>query len=464
MERDRRPRAFFRCLDGVKASVADDIHRRIQQAGVDLAVDRERAGWMAHVIVARAACSDIAADVRDAASHIGPRILVVTTERCEQKRAVWQLLHAGAGDVVAWDEGQPARLADCVAARLRRWHEVDALVDSTKVRDRLVGKSGAWIAAVRELVEVAQLPDVSVLLTGESGTGKELAARLIHDLDPRRDKRELVVLDCTTIVPTLSGSEFFGHERGAFTDAVTSREGAFFEADRGTLFLDELGELPMGLQAELLRVIQEGTYKRVGSSVWRQSRFRLVCATNRDLRNEVANGRFRADLYHRLAAWTVRLPPLGERPEDIPRLAMHFLQQLRPDLGEPAIDDAVLDVLLRRAYPGNVRELRQLVARLSGRHVGPAPITVGDLPADERPCDEQKDGDRHDGSLERWVRSALAENIALRDIRKAAEETAIAVALAEADGNVHRASRQLKVTDRALQMRRAAARKNGTES
>ena len=452
------------CLDGVTASVADEIHRRVRLAGVDLTAERERPGWLAYVIVSRDASAAAAAAVRDAACRVGPRIVVITTERAESTHATWRLLHAGAGDVVEWIDDRAARLAEAVAARLQRWREVDALVDSPEVRERLVGRSRAWTAAVRELVEVARLPDVSVLLTGESGTGKELAARLIHDLDPRRDKRDLVVLDCTTIVPTLSGSEFFGHERGAFTDAVATRDGAFFEADRGTLFLDELGELPLGLQAELLRVIQEGTYKRVGSSLWRQSRFRLVCATNRDLRNEVANGRFRADLYHRLAAWTVRLPPLGERPEDIPRLAMHFLQQLRPDLGEPAIDDAVLDVLRRRAYPGNVRELRQLVARLSGRHVGPAPITVGDLPPDERPRDEQKDGDRRDGSLERWVRTALTENMALRDIRKVAEETAIAVALEEAAGNLHRASRRLKVTDRALQMRRAAARKNGTES
>jgi transcriptional regulator with GAF, ATPase, and Fis domain len=311
---------------------------------------------------------------------------------------------------------------------------------------------------------VARLPDVPVLLTGESGTGKELAARLIHDLDPRADKQKLVVLDCTTIVPTLSGSEFFGHERGAFTDAVATRDGAISEADRGSLFLDELGELPLSLQAELLRVSQEGTYKRVGSSVWRQSRFRLVCATNRDLRQEVAAGRFRADLYHRIAAWTVHLPPLGGRPDDIPALATHFLRQLRPDLGEPAIDDAVLDVLQRRAYPGNVRELRQLVARMSGRHVGPAPITVGDLPGDERPRNESPDVDRRDDGLERWVRAALAGNAALRDIRRAAEATAITIALEQSAGNLHGASRRLKVTDRALQLRRAAARKNGTES
>ena len=127
------------------------------------------------------------------------------------------------------------------------------------------------------------------------------------------DKRDLIVVDCTTIVPTLSGSEFFGHERGAFTGAMSAREGAFAAADRGTLFLDEVGELPMTMQAELLRVIQEGTYKRVGADRWRTTRFRLVCATNRNLEAELAAGRFRLDLFHRLAANLVRLPPLRER-------------------------------------------------------------------------------------------------------------------------------------------------------
>ena len=123
-----------------------------------------------------------------------------------------------------------------------------------------------------------------MLVTGESGTGKERVAQLIHELDPRPNKGKLVVLDCSTVVPSLSGSEFFGHEKGAFTGAAAAREGAFELANGGTLFLDEVGELTVALQAELLRVIQEGTFKRVGSNMWRKSTFRLVCATNRDVR------------------------------------------------------------------------------------------------------------------------------------------------------------------------------------
>src|SRR5690606_31880967 len=136
----------------------------------------------------------------------------------------------------------------------------------------------------------------------------------------------LVILDCSTIVPELAGSEFFGHERGAFTGALITREGAFALADGGTLFLDEIGELPLHLQVQLLRVIQEGTYKKVGSNTWKSTRFRLICATNRDLSEEVKKGRFRADLFYRIASWTFHLPPLRERKEDILPLALHFLK------------------------------------------------------------------------------------------------------------------------------------------
>ena len=146
-----------------------------------------------------------------------------------------------------------------------------------------MGDSPAWQAVLRDTGRGGALRDASVLMRAGSGTGKERVARLIHELDPRPNKGKLVVLDCSTIVPTLSGSEFFGHEKGAFTGATTAREGAFELANGGTLFLDEVGELTVALQAELLRVIQEGTFKRVGSNMWRKSTFRLVCATNRDL-------------------------------------------------------------------------------------------------------------------------------------------------------------------------------------
>src|SRR5262245_5822629 len=280
----------------------------------------------------------------------------------------WRLLAAGASDVLCGSDAAAA--AETIAARFARWAEVDRLVGSPVVTRNLVGQSLAWRAVLRQTVEVARFSGSSVLLGGESGTGKELVARLIHTLDAREDKRELVILDCTTIVPELSGSEFFGHEKGSFTSAVSARDGAFALADGGTLFLDEIGELPPRLQAELLRVVQEGTYKRVGSNAWQRTRFRLTTATNRDLLREVEEGRFRRDFHYRIAAWTCRLPPLRERREDIPLLVRHFLEEHYGAEGTPAVDPAVLELLLTRDYPGNVRDLRQLVGRIAHRHVG----------------------------------------------------------------------------------------------
>lgn len=453
-------RAQLRSVGALGAPMLSSVTRRLEAAGVEPCAERERDAAL--VLVAASLDEDLAALVRAGSGLAGRRVLVIVGGRAQDMgRLAWRLLAAGATDVLAWDEGRAPACAAAVAARLERWSRVDRLVASPEVRDRLVGRSRPWVTALRELVEVALLPDAAVLLSGESGTGKELAARLIHDLDPHQRKGELVLVDCTTVVPTLSGSEFFGHERGAFTDAVVARDGAFAAADGGTLFLDELGDLPLSLQGELLRVIQEGTYKRIGSGVWRHTRFRLVCATHRDLRAEVAAGRFRADLFHRVAAWAVRLPPLRERTEDVPVLAEHLARQLRPDLGTPTFDDAVLDLLQRRDYPGNVRELRQLLVRLVARHVGPGPITAGDLPPGDRPAAEPADDGWDPVELERSIRRALARRISLRQIGRAAEEIAIAVALEESGGSTRQASLRLGVTDRALQLRRAAARKDG---
>ena len=277
---------------------------------------------------------------------------------------------------------------------------------SPAIRDELVGECPAWRSVVRQVVEMARFTDAPVLFSGESGTGKELVARAVHELDPRSDKGALVVLDCTTIVPSLSGSEFFGHERGAFTGADSPRDGAFALADGGTLFLDEVGELPLTLQAELLRVVQEGTYKRVGSNQWRETRFRLVCATNRDLLAEAAAERFRRDFYFRIAGWLIALPPLRERRGDILPLTRHFLRRLQPDPEPPELDAPVRDFLLGREYPGNVRDLRHLVTRMRHRHVGPGPITLGDIPDDEREA-PARDRDWRDDGFERSVRTAL---------------------------------------------------------
>jgi transcriptional regulator with GAF, ATPase, and Fis domain len=388
------------------------------------------------------------------------RVLAIATSRERfDGRSAWPLLAAGASDVFAWDHF--ADPASQIAARLRRWEAVDALAASPQVGEMFVGRSPVWTRLVRRVVEVARFTEDSVLICGESGTGKELVAQLIHALDQRTNKGELVVLDCTTVVPTLSGSEFFGHEKGAFTGAAASREGVFALADGGTLFLDEIGELPLLLQAELLRVIQEGTYKRVGSNVWRKTSFRLVCATNRNLRVEADEGRFRKDLYFRIAAWNCHLPPLRERIDDVPVLVRHFLTKCRKDQPAPELDDAVMDLLLAKNYPGNVRELRQLIARIGSRHTGPGPITVGDVPSEERPQADVFPTAWSEDLFERPVRQGLSRGLTLRELVKIVGDTAIRLALSE-ERTVRRAAQRLGITDRALQLRRSNRRTEGS--
>ena len=375
---------------------------------------------------------------------------------------VWRLIFAGASDVFLWSS--PSEMADRIKARFDRWCAVDELLQSSAIQTNLVGVSAAWRSVMRQIVEVARFTDAAVLLIGESGTGKELIGRLIHELDPRMCGKELVIIDCTTIVPELSGSEFFGHERGAFTGAVGTRDGAFAAADGGTLFLDEVGELPPNLQAQLLRVVQEGTYKRVGSNAWQRSRFRLVSATNKNLSEQIDNGHFRHDLYYRIGGWIFRVPPLKERREDILPLARHFLQTFQPDISVADFDLPVREYLLNRAYPGNVRDLRQLIARISSRHVGPGPITVGDLPDDERPVVTPAKEDWRVPEFDCVIAQALSLGVGLREISQAAADAATRIALQEENGNLQVAARRLGVTDRALQMRRAARRKrNGGE-
>lgn len=364
---------------------------------------------------------------------------------CMQQRAV---MAAGARDVLVWppnaiDAGQ-------VLARLQRWQAVAQLLASDAVRGTLVGDSQAWRALLHEAVEMAAFSQASVLITGETGTGKDLLAQLIHRLSACRG--ELTVLDCTTLSPELAGSELFGHERGAYTGAAGARDGAFALADGGVLFLDEIGELPLAMQAQLLRAIQERKYKRIGGSSWQPTQFRLVCATNRALEDEVARGAFRADLYYRIAGWCCRTPPLRERCDDILPLAMHFLRELAR-APPPALDAAVRDYLLLRDYPGNVRELRQTVTRIWQRHCGPGPITIGALPPDE--C--QRAPAWPDRQFEAGVKRALGLGLKLPHITRCATELAVRLVLDEEQGNNQRAAARLGVTDRALQLRRKAA-------
>jgi transcriptional regulator with GAF, ATPase, and Fis domain len=391
--------------------------------------------------------------VRTVSKNKSERIVVLITEAASLVNGnPWQILQAGASDILVWDH--ISDLAPVMTAKFQRWQEIDDLVNSALVRNSLVGHSRAWKSVLRRLIEVARFTDDPVVLIGETGTGKELAARLIHTLDLKRNNRDLVILDCSTIVPDLSGSELFGHEKGSFTGAVSSRDGAFALADGGTLFLDEVGELPMSLQIQLLRVLQEHTYKRVGSNVWHKIDFRLICATNRKLTNNQASDQFRKDLYYRIAHWVIQMPPLRERIEDIIPLVQYFMKQARPDREPPELDDKVQEYFLTREYPGNARELRNLVFRIIARHLGPGPITIGDIPADERPQDEIGYLVQRDFSIEQSVRRALASGLGLKEIKRLVEDTTIRVVLEDQEGNLQRAARVLDVTDRTLQKRR----------
>ncbi len=452
---DRPPISLWFCAAGdCPAAFKTTLIDALQSANVQAQLRDSAAAGGPGIVCFAAPTEAVCELVREVSRHGADRVLAIATSRAALAHTgAWRVLHAGASDVFAWDAvDNPAAV---IAARLRRWQSVDQLLQSPLVRHNLAGQSPAWLSVVRQVVEVARYTDAPILITGETGTGKELMARLVHTLDLRRSKRDLIVLDCSTIVPELSGSEFFGHERGAFTGAVAARDGAFALADGGTLFLDEVGELPPLLQAQLLRVIQEHTYKRVGSNTWQRTDFRLVGATNRDLLSADNPLHFRRDLYYRLASWTCHLPPLRERASDVLLLARHFAQQFAPDRPAPDFDAAVQDYLLKRDYAGNVRDLKQLVARLMYRHVGPGPITLGDIPEAERGSLTPID---HGATLEPAIRQALDRGAGLKDIRALAEDTAIRLALADEDDNVPRAARKLGITDRALQLRRAAQR------
>lgn len=370
--------------------------------------------------------------------------------------ACWRLLGAGASDVIIWSTDKDPQT---IRARLERWSEIDQLASSKATSDYVIGTSRVWQKVLRQIVEVAYFTNSSVLIMGETGTGKELISNLIHSLDHRKSKGNFVVVDCTTISPDLSNSEFFGHERGAFTNAVAARDGAFSLADGGTLFLDEVGELPLRLQSELLRVIQEHTYKKVGSNTWLYTAFRLICATNRNLINAVDQGTFRRDLYHRIASWTIRLPTLSDRREDILPLARHFLGEIYQNKKVPKLDPGVRDCLLTKDYPGNVRDLRNLILRIGQRHVGSGPITVGDVPTTDRPHPAQIRKNWRDDNFVEAIQRALAGGANLEAIKSAAAETAYEVALKDEGGDAKRAASRLGVSLRAVQAKRAVKKK-----
>jgi transcriptional regulator with GAF, ATPase, and Fis domain len=229
--------------------------------------------------------------------------------------------------------------------------------------DEIIGKSTALVATL-EKVEQAAKTDATVLLLGETGTGKELLARALHSRS-NRTNMPLVKIDCATLPSGLIESELFGHEKGAFTGAHETKVGRFELADGGTVFLDEIGELSLELQVKLLRVLQEGEFLRLGAKREQKVDVRIIAATNRDLRQEVHEGRFRSDLYYRLSVFPIESPPLRDRREDIPLLASYFLSRFQATVGKriDAIAKSSMEALVAYDWPGNIRELQNVIER-----------------------------------------------------------------------------------------------------
>jgi DNA-binding NtrC family response regulator len=287
---------------------------------------------------------------------------------------------------------------------------------------------------VRSMLRKVAGTEASVLLTGKSGTGKELAARLIHDLSPRRE-RPFIAINCAAITETLLESELFGHEKGAFTGAVARKRGRFELADKGTLLLDEIGEMPPGMQSKLLRVLEEQRVIRVGGIDPVEVDVRVVAATNRDLKRAIAGGEFREDLFFRLNVFPIQLPELSERGDDVVELAEYLLR--RQNFAHNELADSVKGLLRAYEWPGNVRELRNVLERAvilsEGEPLSPAEFS---LPVDNAPLDNQADPGRQAG-----------------DGLEEAERRLILEALEQAGGNKTEAAKQLKISRRRLYSR-----------
>jgi len=274
----------------------------------------------------------------------------------------------GAFDYLVKPFGEDEVLRVVQKALAMRALVVENLLLKRQVRDQfarahVIGSSPTW-NRVSQMVQQVAPSQATVLLTGESGTGKELIAGLLHRLSPRAE-RPLIVLNAAAMPATLLEAELFGYEKGAFTGALQRKPGHFELADGGTLFLDEIGDMPFEVQAKLLRVLQDGTFKRLGGINTLRVNVRVVAATNKDLSKEVASERFRQDLYYRLNVITIHLPPLRERLQDIPLLATHFLQKyVRENCKEiTAIQQEAIEHLMRYDWPGNVRELENVIER-----------------------------------------------------------------------------------------------------
>ncbi len=322
--------------------------------------------WAPGIEFARRLNVPVATELRELVSDSRADLIIDVTGSADVHRQIHEV-KAPAAEVIG---GIGARFIWDLLAERKRSEELEDRY-SLVVRELQAQSEGDFIIGqnpkMREVAElvarVAPAP-TTVLIRGESGTGKELVARAIHKYSPLRDK-PLLTVNCTALTPSLMESELFGHRRGAFTGAVTDKVGLFEKADGGSMFLDEIGDMPLEMQGKLLRVLQAGEIKPVGDVVTRRVRVRVIAATNRDLEAALSKSEFREDLFYRFNAFTITLPPLRERVEDVPVLAYHFLRKAEAKVNKKVerISAEALDLLKRYSWPGNLRELENIVER-----------------------------------------------------------------------------------------------------
>src|SRR5713226_7527236 len=322
--------------------------------------------WAPGLELARRLNIQVSTDLRELIADPHLDLIIDVTGNPEVQAAIQRLKPAstevmgGASAKFMWDllaeRKRTEELEDRYSLMLR---ELQAKSDG----DFIIGQNPKMRELAEQIVRVAQTP-TTVLIRGESGTGKELVARAIHRYSNLRDK-PLVTVNCTALTPTLMESELFGHKRGSFTGAVADKVGLFEKADGATIFLDEVGDMPPEMQGKLLRVLQAGEVKPVGDVVTRKVRVRVIAATNRDLEKALATSEFREDLFYRFNTFTITLPPLRDRTEDIPVLAHHFLRKAEAKVNKKVdrFSQDALDMLRSYAWPGNLRELAHIIER-----------------------------------------------------------------------------------------------------
>ncbi len=332
------------------------------------------------------------------------------------------------------------------AVRTKRFNEHEPATPEGFALGEFVSVSPG-MKKITEMVAKVAPATTTVLITGETGTGKERIADAIHRLSDRRNN-PFIKINCAALTENLVESELFGYERGAFTGAVSSKPGRFELAHKGTLFLDEVGELPMDMQTKLLRVIQEQSFERVGGIRSLRVDVRLIAATNRNLIDDVRNARFREDLYYRLHVFPIHLPPLRERKEDIPHLASVFLRKFNEKLQRDvrAVSPEAMECLVRHAWPGNIREMENVMERLILLARGDT-ISRADLP------EEYRSGALSAGPTPTEENRPFRDVV--RDTTESVEKEMILRILEECDGNISRAAKQLGISRRGLHLKLA---------